>query len=170
LVPQLKHLCVLFDDSREPGLVDYVNGEFRDLAREHGITICAISARTVDDIRAVPKAVASERPQAALVWSSAFAYQERRRLIGPISQELAVIGEGQGYADAGAVLSYSVDWPDMFKRAGGYVAKILNGAKPADLPIQQPTKFKLVVNLKAAKQLGIKLPKSILVRTDEVIQ
>ena len=80
------------------------------------------------------------------------------------------IGETVELADAGALLSYSVDWLEMLRRSGGYVAKILNGAKPADLPIEQPTKFKLVLNLKAAKQLGIKVPESILVRTDEIIR
>ena len=68
------------------------------------------------------------------------------------------------------MLTYSVDWLDMFRRSAVYVDKILKGAKPADLPIEQPTKFNLVVNLKAAKALGIKVPESILVRADEIIR
>ena len=91
-------------------------------------------------------------------------------LIGPISQRIPVIGEGQELAEAGAVVSYSVDWPDIFKRSGSYVARILRGAKPADLPIEQPTKFKLVVNLKVAKQLAVKVPESMLLRADEIIR
>lgn len=170
LLPRLKRLCVLYDDAREHELVAYADKEFRALARGRGITICTIPARTASDIQAVPKAVASKRPQAALVWASAFIFQQRQMLIGPISQRIPVIGEGKELAEAGAVLSYSVDWPDIFRRSGSYVARILKGAKPADLPIEQPRQFKLVVNLKAAKKLNVKVPESILVRADEIIR
>lgn len=170
LIPKLKRLCVLFDDAREPNLAAYAESEFRAIARDRGVTICTIPARTVQDIQAVPKAIAAERPHAAIVWASAFIYQQRRMLIGPIAHRVPVIGEGQELAEAGAVISYAVDWPDMFRRSGAYVARILKGAKPADLPIEQPRKFKLVVNLKMARQLDIKVPESILVRADEVIQ
>ena len=170
LVPKLKRLCVIFDDAREPNLAAYAQSEFRSIARDHGVTICTIPARTAQDIQAVPKAIAVEHPQAVLVWASAYIYQQRRLLIGPIARRVPVVGEGQELAEAGAMISYSVDWSDMFRRAGVYVARILKGAKPADLPIEQPTKFKLVVNLKMATQLGVKVPESILVRADEVIR
>jgi putative ABC transport system substrate-binding protein len=72
--------------------------------------------------------------------------------------------------DAGAVMSYAVDWNNAFKRSATYVDKILKGAKPGDLPIEQPTKFQLVVSLKSAEALGIRVPESILVRADEIIR
>ena len=78
-----------------------------------------------------------------------------------IAHRLPVISDGRFFAEAGALLTYSVDWPDMFRRSAGYVAKILKGAKPGDLPVEQPTKFELVVNLKTAKTLGITIPESI---------
>jgi putative ABC transport system substrate-binding protein len=170
LLPGLKRLCLLFDDNRELNLVNYVDAEFRALAHDIGVSICMMPVRTVDDIRAVPTIIDQERPQAAVIWASAFTYQHRHALIGSVARRLPVIADGRELVEAGAVLSYSVDWLDMFKRSAAYVDRILKGAKPADLPIEQPTKFNLVVNLKTAKALGINVPESIIVRADEIIR
>ena len=87
-----------------------------------------------------------------------------------LAHRLPVIGEGRELAEAGALLTYSADYIDIFRRSAEYVANILKGARPGELPIQQPTKFLLVVNAKTAKALGVKVPETILVRADEVIK
>jgi putative tryptophan/tyrosine transport system substrate-binding protein len=76
----------------------------------------------------------------------------------------------QAHVRAGGLISYGPDLPDMFRRCGAYVGRILGGTKPADLPIERPTRFELVVNLKTAKVLGINIPETVLVRADEVIE
>ena len=170
LLPNLKRLCLLVDDTRERGLIHYADNEFRALARDVGVSVRIFPVRTRGEIRSALKIVRQERPEALMIWASAFVYQYRDTLIGSVADRLPVVSEGRQMAEAGAVLAYSPDFTDVFRRSAGYVVKILKGAKPADLPIEQPTKFKLVVNLKAAKALHIKVPESILLRADEIIR
>ncbi len=87
-----------------------------------------------------------------------------------IRQRLPTMTSFKAYAEAGVLMSYSAETPPIYRRAASFVAKILQGEKPADLPVEQPTKFEFVLNLKTAKALGINLPTSILLRADEVIE
>ena len=83
---------------------------------------------------------------------------------------IPVISEGKDWAEAGALLAYSANFVEMWKRSAVYVDKVLHGARTADLPIEQPSKFELVINQKAAKELGIAMPQSVLVQADDVIK
>ena len=95
----------------------------------------------------------------------------RRRIVELASNNrLPAIYNGREYVDAGGLMSYGVNFVDNTRRAAVYVDKILKGAKPADLPVEQPVKFELIINLKAAKQIGLTIPPNVLVRADRVIK
>jgi len=96
---------------------------------------------------------------------------DRRRVAElAIAHRLPMMAAAREYAQAGTFVSYGTDYPDLFRRAAGYVDRIFKGAKAGELPIEQPTKFELVINLKTAKALGLTIPQAILLRADEVIQ
>ncbi len=95
---------------------------------------------------------------------------EKRLADLALKHHLPNIGGGKEYTDAGLLMSYGPSYPELFRRVAVFVDKILKGAKPADLPVEQPTKFELVVNLKTTKALGLTIPQSVLLRADEVIQ
>ena len=109
--------------------------------------------------------------QAVTINSEGLAYQQREFIANlAIARRLPLSVWSRETLEAGALMSYGADQPAMCRRAAVFVDKILKGAKPGELPIEQPSKFELVVNLKAAKTLGITIPQSILVRADEVIR
>jgi putative ABC transport system substrate-binding protein len=108
----------------------------------------------------------------ALITTTNFVLSPYRKKIGDlaIKNRLPLLSEGSNYVDAGGLMSYAASDVDLWRRAATYVDKILKGAKPADLPIEQPTKFELVINLKTAKQIGLTIPQTVLFRADKVIK
>jgi len=123
------------------------------------------------DIEAGFRAASKERADAVLVLTSAILISQRKQIadLAVKSRLPAIYGQPQ-YVEDGGLLSYAPSYTDLFQRAATYVDKILKGAKPADLPVEQPTKFEFIINLKAAKQIGVTIPPAVLARADRVIR
>jgi len=140
-------------------------------ARALGVQPQFIEARGPDEFARAFSAMTSARAGALTVLPSNMFVRERRRLVDLAAKNrLPAVYTSREFVDAGGLMSYGAHQPDLFRRAATYVDKILKGAKPGDLPIEQPTKFELVINLKTAKDLGLTIPQSVLARADELIQ
>jgi len=136
-----------------------------------GIQLYALGLKGPDELQNAFKAASRERVGALFVWEDAVLIHHRTRVLDLAAKHrLPAIAQNREFVEAGGLLSYGSNLPDHFRRAAYYVDKILKGAKPADLPVEQPTKFELVINLKTAKTLGLTIPPSLLARADEVIQ
>jgi putative ABC transport system substrate-binding protein len=135
------------------------------------ITVQPVAVQDVGDFPHAFSTITSYRPEAIVVFSDPLTVTNAQQIIGYATQQrLPLISELRHFAEAGALMSYGASLADMFRRSAAYVDKILKGAKPADLPIEQPTKFELIINLKTAKALGLTIPPSLLARADQVIE
>lgn len=140
-------------------------------ARALKLTVLPAVADAAEDFDKAFAGIDSDRVQALLVPQSGANFGAMSRIIEfAARRRLPAIYELREYAHAGGLMSYGTDLADLFRRAAGYVDKILKGTKPADLPVEQPTKFELVINLKTANALGLSIPQSLLLRADEAIQ
>jgi putative ABC transport system substrate-binding protein len=140
-------------------------------ARAVGVRLQFVEARGPETFDRAFSDMTSARVGALTVLGSAMFFNERRRLVDLAAKNrLPAVYGLREYVDAGGLLSYGPNVGDLYRRAATYVDRILKGAKPGDLPVEQPTKFELVINLKTAKALGLTIPQSLLHRADEVIQ
>jgi len=145
--------------------------EAQSAAGSSAVVLRSFEVRTPDDLEAAFSGMTSARVTAVQILGSWFTWQYRERLTGLAARHRlpAIYGNRDSVA-AGGLMSYGPSLPDEFRRAAGLVVKILNGARPGDLPVEQPTKFELVINLKAAKALGLAIPNALLLRADEVVR
>jgi putative ABC transport system substrate-binding protein len=140
-------------------------------ARALGVRLQLVEARGPADIDRAFSDMTGARVGALTVLPSNMFFRERRRLVDLAAKNrLPAVYSGRAVVDAGGLMSYGPNLADNYRRAATYVDKILKGAKPGDLPVEQPAKFELIINLKTAKDLGLIIPQSVLARADEVIQ
>jgi putative tryptophan/tyrosine transport system substrate-binding protein len=145
--------------------------ETQAASRVLGVSIQSVGVRTPADFDSAFASIARERPHGLLVMADTVTLGQRKRAADfAASQRIPAIYEARAFVDVGGLMSYGIDFVDHFRRAASFVDKILKGAKPGDLPVEQPTKFELVINLQSAKALGLTIPQTILLRADQVIE
>jgi putative tryptophan/tyrosine transport system substrate-binding protein len=146
----------------------------RDLegeARRLNVAVISVPLARLENLEAPADRAVRERAQAIIVALGGWTLSNRARIVQvSLSRKLPVTAASRLFADDGALASYGPDLPAVYKRAATFVDKILRGTRPGDIPVEQPTKFELVINLKTAKALGLTIPPSLLGRADEVIQ
>ena len=169
IVPKLSRVTV-FGYSSGPANAQALK-ETETAARALGVQLHHVDVLGSQDFEAAFQAAGSKRAEAVLVLSSPVTFSHRGELVGHATKSrLPTVYWAPEFVEAGGLLAGSVSCTDLFRRAATFVDKILKGARPADLPVEQPTKFDLVINLKTAKQIGITIPPHVLARADRVIR
>jgi len=143
----------------------------QEASRAKAIRLDVVKAGTEGEIDAAFSSLAERRPGALVVQADPFFLSRREQLVAAAARHrLPAIYEGRQFVLAGGLMSYGESFADVYRQVGVYAGRILRGEKPADLPVMEPTKIELVVNLKAAKAIGLAIPESFLLRADEVIE
>jgi putative ABC transport system substrate-binding protein len=169
VAPKISRMAVLQNPSNQahPPTLRQAEGAARTL----GVQLHIVQAGTPAEIEAAFATMSSQRAGGVLVLRDSFFLAQRAQIAALAAKDrLPSVYGLKEQAEAGGLMAYGASTPPMYRRAATYVDKILKGAKPADLPVEQPTKFELVINLKTAKALGLTIPQSLLQRADEVIQ
>jgi putative ABC transport system substrate-binding protein len=169
-VPKLARLAVLYEPTA-PGQGLDVKEVLSVAARALRLTLQPWEVRDADGLDKVFAAMGKQRPDGLFVSSSRLMSDNQKRIVGfALKSRLPSTYGTREAVDAGGLMYYGADVRDSYRRVAYYVDKILKGAKPADLPVEQPTKFELVINLKTAKQIGVTIPQRVLGRADKVIR
>jgi putative ABC transport system substrate-binding protein len=152
------------DDEEELKAIDFA-------AREFGVKVSSSGLRDPRDVESVYKTIHTDKPNGAIILRNSVTMFHRKQLVEFTTKaRIPSICEGQDFSREGCLISYGPDLLHNWKRAAVLVDKILKGAKPADIPVERPTKFEFVVNLKTAKQIGLTIPPNVLARADKVIR
>jgi putative tryptophan/tyrosine transport system substrate-binding protein len=166
VLPKLNRLAILTDPQGPTS--DAAFKETEAAAQALGLKLQLLEVRTADDIEEAFRAASKGRADALMVLNSSFAYFHGKRIADlAVKSRLPAMYNTE---EAAFLMSYEVNRLELFRHAATYVDKILKGARPADLPVEQPTKFELVINLKTAKQIGLTIPPNVLARADRVIK
>jgi len=170
VVPRLSRIAVLRDVESQNSAIQFK--EYEDAARMFNITLHPLDVRGANpDLEAALLAASKGRNDALVTITNANLFTQQKRITNlAIKHKLASMFQGSTWVDSGGLMSYATDELGAFRRAATYIDKILKGVKPADLPVEQATKFELVINLKTAKQIGLAIPQSLLFRADRVIK
>ncbi len=169
LVPEASRLAILGEEGNAATALQFRETEAAALAL--GVRLHPVTVRGRAELAGAFSTIARERSAGLLVVVNPMFFGERRYLAElALKHRLPTVHGAREYVEAGGLIAYGADRAELLRRAAGYVDKILKGAKPADLPVEQPTKFELVVNLKTAKALGLTIPPSLLSRADEIIR
>jgi putative ABC transport system substrate-binding protein len=168
-LPKVSRIAVLYDPSDPAKVTEFK--EMRTIARSLGVELLSLEARGPENFDGAFKAGVRAHAEAIIVLPTTITNTHRKSIV-----ELAVVNRlpamfpDREFIDAGGLMAYGPLYTDLWRRAATYVDKILKGTKPGDLPIEQPTKFELVINLKTAKQIGLTIPPQVLARADKVIK
>ncbi len=177
-----KRLQILREVVGDRSSIAYLGGRLRDETQRQELTelsaadarstgaVKYFAANSADTFAQAFERMARERIDGVVIGASPVAAASRQVIAGLVAQyRLPAIADGRGYAEAGLLLTYTADFVELYRRAADYVSKILKGARPDDLPVEHASRFEFVINLRTAKALGIRLPRSVLARADTVI-
>ena len=169
IAPGVTRVAVLRDPAIAAGIGQF--GAIQAVAPSLGVEVSPVNVRDAGEIERAVAAFARSSNGGLIVTASALAIVHRDLIITLAARhKLPAVYSERFFVAAGGLISYGPDYVDQYRRAAGYVDRILKGEKPADLPVQAPTKYELVINLKTAKALGLDVPPTLLARADEVIE
>jgi putative ABC transport system substrate-binding protein len=170
VVPRARRVAVLGQEANAANALDFK--EMQPAASALGLELHHIKVRRSNDLESAFSKMTGTVRSTALLLQSATLFFDNRKMIADLAvrSRLPAIYDARELAEAGILMSYGSDRFDLYRRAATYVDKILKGTKPADLPVEQPKKFEFVINLKAAKQIGLTIPPNVLARADKVIK
>jgi putative ABC transport system substrate-binding protein len=172
VVPKLSHVAALWHPDAYPkDTMAGMSKEIETSARTLGLHFQFVPAANADDLESAFSTIIKERVEAFIVLPSPTLFSQYKRIVTfAASNRLPAIYQAREFVDAGGLMSYGSNLADLFRSAGPFVDKILKGAKPSELPVEQPTKFELVINLKTAKELDLTITREFLLIVDEVIE
>ena len=170
MIPKVSHVAVIWNPGGPSAALAFK--EIESAARAMGVKVQSLGVRGPKPLLEAAFNDAKKQGAAALLTVGSVLTRDHRTEIVALAEKnrLPAIYDSREFTEVGGLMSYGINITDLFRRAATYVDKILKGAKPADIPVEQPTKFELVINLKAAKQIGLTIPPNVLARADKVIR